>query len=138
MKKFLNGLRYSLARFFAGRCGADQLGLAMILSALILQVFDTFLRTGILSLLGTALYVLSIVRMFSKNIAKRAEENRRFMAWYEKARTLALRYWTRLKNCREYKYFNCPGCKASIRMKRGMGEKEITCPRCGNHFKQKS
>jgi len=135
---FLNKLKYGFMRFMTGRAGADQLGLAMLVTALVLNLLDGFLGTGILSLLGTVLYVLCFVRMFSRNVVKRREENRKFMVWYEQIRKIVLRYWTRLKNCREYKYFSCPQCKASIRMKRGMGEKEITCPGCKHVFRQKS
>ena len=135
---FLNKLRASFMRFMIGRNGADQLGLFSLIAALVFNLLDNFLMTGILSLLGMALYIWTFFRMFSKNVVKRREENRKFMIWYEKAKKIALRYWTRLKNIREYKYFSCPNCKASIRMKRGMGEKEITCPGCKHVFKQKS
>lgn len=135
---FLNKLKTEFMRFMVGRAGADQLGLAMLITALILNLLDSFLRTGILSLIGIVLYVLCFVRMFSRNVVKRRAENSKYLVWYSKAKKLVLRYWTRLKNCREYKYFSCPQCKASIRMKRGLGEKEITCPGCKHVFKQKS
>ncbi len=135
---FLNKLKASFMRFMIGRNGADQLGLFSLITALVINVLDNFLMTGVLSLIGMALYIWTFFRMFSKNVYKRREENIKFTAWYEKMKKLAMRYWTRLKNCREYKYFSCPQCKASIRMKRGMGEKEITCPGCKHVFKQKS
>ena len=135
---FLNKLKEGFMRFMTGRNGADQLGMASLLAALILNMLDSFLGTGILSLLGMVLYVWTFFRLFSRNLVKRQEENRRFMEWYEKAKKWVLRYWTRLKNCREYKYFSCPQCKASIRMKRGLGEKEIICPGCKHSFRQKS
>ena len=135
---FLNNLRASFMRFMIGRNGADQLGLFSLIAALVLNLLDNFLMTGILSLLGMVLYVWTFFRMFSKNVYKRRAENMKFMVWYEKAKKIVLRYWTRLKNSREYKYFSCPSCKASIRMKRGMGEKEITCPGCKHVFRQKS
>jgi len=135
---FLNKLKASFMRFMIGRNGPDQLGLFSLITALVFNLLDNFLMTGVLSLIGMALYVWTFFRMFSKNVYKRREENIKFTAWYEKTKKLAMRYWTRLKNCREYKYFSCPQCKASIRMKRGMGEKEITCPGCKHVFKQKS
>ena len=135
---FLNKLKVSFMRFMIGRNGADQLGLFSLIAALVCNLLDNFLMTGVLSLLGTALYIWTFFRMFSKNVYKRRAENLKFMVWYDKAKKTALRYWTRAKNIREYKYFSCPNCKASIRMKRGMGEKEITCPGCKHVFKQKS
>ena len=135
---FLNRLKESFIRFMAGRNGADQLGLASLIGALVLNLLDGFLMTGVLSLLGSALYVWTFFRMFSKNVYKRRAENAQFVLWFGKVKKIVLRYWTRLKNIREYKYFSCPSCKASIRMKRGAGEKEITCPGCKHIFKQKS
>jgi len=135
---FLNKLQAAVMRFMYGRSGADQLGMFSLCAALVFNLLDTILMTGIFNLLGTALYVWTFFRMFSKNISKRRAENMKFLIWYEKAKKPVLRYWTRLRNCRQYKYFSCPQCKASIRMKRGMGEREITCPGCRHTFKQKS
>ena len=135
---FLTKLRQRFTAFMIGRNGADQLGLATLIAALVLNTLDNFLFTGILSLLGLALYALTIFRMFSRDVVKRRAENLRFMTFYGKARKQVMRYWTRLKNIRQYKYFSCPNCKASIRMKRGAGEKQITCPGCHHTFTQKS
>jgi len=135
---FFEKIKIAFSRLMSGRHGADQLGLFCLWTGLIVNLLDSFLGTGILSALGTALYVLTIFRMFSRNTYKRSEENRKFMTWWEKVRKLFMRYFTRLKNCREYKYFSCPQCKASIRMKRGLGEKSITCPGCQHQFTQKS
>lgn len=136
---FLNKLKAGFMHFMSGRNGADQLGMCTLITALVLDLLDAFTGSaGILSLLGVALYAWTIFRMLSRNIYKRQAENAKFLEWYEKAKKFVLRYWTRLKNCREYKYFSCPQCKASIRMKRGMGEREITCPGCKHVFRQKS
>ena len=43
-----------------------------------------------------------------------------------------------MKNRKDYKYFKCPNCKVLLRLKRGCGEKEITCVRCQHRFKQKA
>ena len=135
---FLMKIRAALMRLMAGRNGSDSLGLFTLFTGLIIDLIDSFLRTGVLSVLGLALYVLTLYRMFSRNLSKRSEENRRYLVWQGKVKKFILRYYTRFKNCRQYKYFSCPQCKASIRMKRGMGEKEITCPGCKHVFKQKS
>ena len=136
--RFMEKLQAGLIRFMYGRSGADQLSMFSLCAALVFNLLDAILMTGIFNLLGTALYVWTFFRMFSKNISKRRAENMKFLIWYEKAKKPVLRYWTRLRNCRQYKYFSCPQCKASIRMKRGMGEREITCPGCRHTFKQKS
>lgn len=135
---FLQKIKVNFAQFMVGRNGADNLGMFTLFSGLILDLVDAFLHTSFLSALGFVLYILTIFRMFSRNCSKRAEENRRYLLWKDKAKKFVLRYYTRLKNCRQYKYFSCPQCHASIRMKRGMGEKEVTCPGCKHVFRQKS
>lgn len=135
---FFEKVKAALSGFMSGRHGADQLGLFCLWAGLIINILDTFLGTGILAALGMALYILTVFRMFSRNTYQRAQENAKFMTYWDKVKKFFLRYFTRLKNCREYKYFSCPQCKASIRMKRGLGEKNITCPGCHHEFKQKS
>ena len=37
-----------------------------------------------------------------------------------------------------FKFFKCPSCRQKIRVPRGKGRIEITCPRCGNKFIKKT
>ena len=93
---------------------------------------------SLLSLIGFALYIWTIFRMFSKNNEKRWEENRKYIELSSNWKTKVSQFIKRMKNRRDYKYFKCPNCKVLLRLKRGSGEKEITCVRCGFQFKQKS
>ncbi len=137
--EILNNLKTNFARFMTGRNGADHLGFASLLLALVVNTLDTLIgRPGLFALLGTALYIWTLFRMLSKNIPARREENRRFMELVNRVKPTVMKYWVRLKNIKTYKYFDCPQCRASIRMKRGLGEKTIVCPRCKHSFKQKS
>jgi hypothetical protein len=137
--EILNKLKTNFARFMTDRNGADHLGFACLLLALIVNTLDTLIgRPGLFALLGTALYIWTLFRMLSKNLPARREENRRFMEWVNRTKPLVKKYWVRLKNIKDFKYFDCPQCKASIRMKRGLGEKKIICPRCKHNFRCKS
>ena len=78
---FLNKLKVSFMRFMIGRNGADQLGLFSLIAALVCNLLDNFLMTGVLSLLGTALYIWTFFRMFSKNVYKRRAENMKFQVF---------------------------------------------------------
>lgn len=128
----------ALANFMQGRNGVDNLGFATLWTGLIVNLVDSFLGTGLLSLLGTALYFYTMWRMFSRNVYKRAEENRKYVAFSNGITTKVKQFFLRLKNSREYKYFKCPQCKVLIRLKRGSGEKQIHCPKCGCEFSQKA
>ena len=135
---FLRKLQYAFARMMQGRNGIDNLGYAALWAGLIISLLDTFIGTGLLSMLGTALYVYSIWRMFSRKLEKRAEENRRFAQFSATWTTKMKQFLLRLKNSREYKYFHCPQCRVLIRLKRGTGERMVHCPKCHHDFQQKA
>ena len=50
-------------------------------------------------------------------------------AWRGKNKILQLRH---------YKFFRCAGCKSKLRVARGKGKIQVTCPRCGLRFRKRS
>ena len=62
---FFQRIRQSLARFMTGRHGADNLGMFTLLAGLAFSLLGSFTRVGILSLIGFALYIITLFRMFS-------------------------------------------------------------------------
>ena len=64
-----------LARMMYGRYGTDQLGFFTLLLMLILNMVFAFTGWDALYILSFALAILSIFRIFSKNVSKRYEEN---------------------------------------------------------------
>ena len=135
---FFQRIRESLARFMQGRHGADNLGMFTLISGLVCSLLGSFTGIGFLSLIGFVLYVWTLFRMFSRNHEKRMAENRKYIDLTSNWKTKLSQFSKRMKNRRDYKYFKCPNCKVLLRMKRGSGEKDITCVRCGHQFKQKS
>ena len=134
---FLQRLKESFARFMQGRHGPDNLGMFTLITGLACSLLGSFTGIGILSLLGFALYVWTLFRMFSRNNDKRFAENRKYIELTSNWKTRIRQFVKRMKNRRDYRYFKCPNCKVLLRMKRGPGEKDITCVRCGHQFKQK-
>ena len=135
---FWQKFKESVARFMQGRHGADNLGMFTLLTGLAISLLGSFTGIGIFSLLGIALYVWTLFRMFSRNNEKRIAENRKYIELTSGWKTKTRQFTKRMKNRRDYKYFKCPHCKVLLRMKRGSGEKDITCVRCGHQFKEKS
>ena len=138
MKEFLNRIRQSLSRFMVGRHGADELSMYTTLAALILTLVSSITGSLLLDVVGIGLWIWTLFRIFSRQTEKRIAENRLFLqkktVWVREIKV----FFLRLKNFRVYKYFRCPGCKARMRLKRGSGEKEIHCPRCGKDFTMKA
>lgn len=131
-------MRYRFARFMQGRYGADQLCNLTLYLALGLTIADLFLKTGIVGAAGVALYVITIVRMLSRNRGKRAAENQRYLFLTANIRKKFRQFIQRQKNRKQYKYFKCPQCRALLRLTRGCGQVNVTCARCNHEFSQKA
>ena len=135
---FLSRLAEKMRIWMNGRNGADQLGIASLLTGLVLSLVGSFTKLGIVSFLGFGLYVWTLFRMFSRNLEGRRKENRKYIELTGNASLKAQQFVRRQKNRKEYKYFRCPQCKQLLRLKRGCGEKQITCAKCGHQFTEKA
>ena len=134
-------MKERIAKFMAGRYGNDQLGRALlILDVILLLLASIFSKTigGLFTPLAVALLVFIYYRMLSKNIYKRQEENGKYLRLKYKvtARLNVVRVrWVPRK---EYKFFTCPSCRATLRVPRGRGKIKIVCRKCGTSFVGKS
>ena len=135
---FFTRLRMWFIRFMTGRNGVDILAYHALWASLILSLISMFDPTRITSLLSSTLMVYMLFRVLSRNISKRQAENARYTLFYEKVSKEVKQFFLRLKGMKEYKYFRCPGCRNRLRMKRGAGEKQITCPVCRHQFTKKA
>ena len=138
MMSFLEKIRAALARFMQGRHGVDNLGIFTLLAGLVLSLLASFIGVPLLSLVGLALYVITLFRMFSRNHDARLAENRKYIELTSGWKLKSSQFIKRMKNRKDYKYFKCPKCKVLLRLKRGCGEKDIRCVRCGHEFKYKA
>ena len=135
---FWQKIKLGLARFMEGRHGADNLGMFTLISGLVISLLSSFTGIPMLSFVGFALYVVTLFRMLSRNQEKRFAENRKYIELTSGWKTKLRQFSRRMKYRRDYRYFKCPNCKVLLRMKRGAGEKDITCVRGGSQFKEKS
>ena len=133
-QKFKDGVR----NFMIGRNGADQLSMAMLIAGIVLSLLTSITKLAIFNLLGLVILVLTIFRMFSRNLEKRRAENQKFVNFRANFGTNAKQLTNRLKNMKKYKYFKCPQCGARLRLPRKVGEVTVTCGKCKNQFKQKA
>ena len=131
-------IKMALARFMMGRHGADQLSLALLIAGLVLSLLTSLTGFAVFYWLGLAGYIWGIFRMFSRNEAKRADENLRWVKFWTELKTNVKQFFVRIKNMRKYRYFKCPECKARLRLPRKVGEVTVTCGKCRHQFKQKA
>ena len=135
---FLSRIKTSLSHFMQGRNGVDNLGFCTLFGGLVFSLAGSFSGLIVFSWIGLILYIITIFRMFSRNTTKRMAENRKYIALTSGITTRIRQFFKRLQNRKEYKYFRCPNCKVLLRLKKGTGEKDITCVRCSHQFHQKA
>jgi predicted membrane protein len=119
-----------------GRYGTDQLNRFLMILALLFWVISMF-TTEILYFAGILGIVLVYFRMFSKNIYKRAAENRVYLTYENKVKYFFRQKKSELNQLKTHHIYKCPSCRQKIRIPRkrgGRGKIEITCPKCRNTF----
>lgn len=141
----------------------DELNRAILIAALVISIIGMFLSSVggwpriLCSGIGAALLIIMVVRMTSRNTAKRYQENMKYLTistavkdWFRKtfrsnnaAHTSAHRAKSAHKNptwseMRQYKYLICPQCAQRLRVPRGKGRIRVTCTNCGNVFETRS
>ena len=86
-------MREKLYRFMSGRNGVDDLARVHSWIVLILLLLAIFTKIGLFSILAFALLIYMYFRVFSKNTAKRDEENQKYLN-FRYNRTVS---WNRFK-----------------------------------------
>ncbi len=130
-------------RFMQGRYGLDRLSQVMMIAGLIVVIIAGFVRrpllvSNLIYLAGVVLVLLGYIRVFSRNHQKRYAENEKFMQLTAGIRRLFGKEKYMIKQRKDYRIFSCPGCKQKIRIPKGKGKIEITCPKCHTKFIKKT
>ena len=133
--------RERMNRFMQGRYGVDSLSRCMVGIAVACMVITMFTKGTVHSIL----YVLSLFilgagyfRMFSRDYARRYEENRLFLEKTAGIRKYLNQQKYLLSQKKTHHIYKCPDCRQKIRIPRGRGRIEITCPKCGAKFIKRS
>ncbi len=135
-------------QFMQGRYGADDLSKFMMGLAVVLMVVNLFLRISILNTVVLVLIVLIYVRMFSRNIQKRYQENLKYLEYKNRITApfrskgsfsdMAENAKKQAMDRKENHIYKCPSCGQKIRIPRGKGTIIVTCPKCKKEFQKKS
>jgi len=130
-------MREKIIRFMQGRYGVDKLNQFIMAVVLVLCVLS-LLGVKYVYILGLAGLGYAYYRMFSKNIYKRSAENTKYLQCVDKIRQKFNQYKRELLQRKTHHIYRCSSCKQKIRIPRGKGKIEITCPKCGNKFVKRS
>ena len=129
MSKFRN----ALYRFMYGRNGVDALSWALVVLEVVLSLLSAFIHvrgvSQVLYFVSTALMFVVLLRIFSRNLARRQAENAKFLTWWT-PKANAMRGAKARRADKAHKYVRC-SCGAYCRVPKGVGKVELTCPKCG-------
>lgn len=127
--------------FFHGIYGFDGLSCGLLFLSILINLVTAVIpveavqRCNGISFLPMLLFFF---RFFSHNHKKREQENEKFMKMFRPV----FEYFDQKNQEREqaqiFRFFKCPACTQKIRVPKGKGKIEITCPKCGNKFIKKT
>ena len=125
--KFLQELKRRYLQFIRGRYGHDDLNtflMTVYTIWIILTIF--FLRNPLGWGVAVVLGGLILYRSYSRNLFQRSKENLSFLDFRKKV-------MKRFKRPPQtHRIFNCPNCNQKVRVPKGRGKIELTCPN-GEH-----
>lgn len=118
-------------RFFEERNGADALSLFLIALALFLVVLFLLIPGhNYLTLIALIPVGFAVFRILSKDLERRAAENKSFVGFFRSFSGRCRRTRDRIRDRNTHVYFQCGCCERWIRVERGHGVVEVTCPGC--------
>ncbi len=129
-----NNWKYKLAAWMQGRYGIDPMYKGLVIAYAAVLILNLFVRSSLLWALGTALLLFAMYRVFSKQLSRRAEENRRYLAFVDSVKKKTLLAYNRVKSYKTHRYRECPNCHTTLRLKKQIGTITVNCPKCRNTF----
>lgn len=131
-------MRSFLQKIMAGRYGPDNLGTVTLIVSILLSIVARFPYLGFVAIISYLLLASCIIRLLSRNIEARRRENDKFLRFWSPIKTKVKRFFKTLKERRTHHFFKCPSCHNVLRVPKGKGKLQITCPKCGERFIKKS
>lgn len=121
-------------RIMVGRYGVDQLSKAMLILTFLLLILSLFAEASIINTFAIVVLALTYMRILSRNINKRYEENMKFLQLWNPIRIKIIKFFNRLKEHKLYRFYKCSQCGQQLRVPKGKGKIKITCPKCKNEI----
>lgn len=131
-------MRERFRRFMAGRYGTDALNQFLSIVSIVLLLVALLTRVNLFTWVGMGVLIWCYYRTFSRNIPKRTEENYKFYTLKQQLEGKVRSLKEPWANRKLYHYYRCPQCRQKLRVPRGRGRIQISCPRCGTQFIKKS
>lgn len=119
-----------LQQFMVGRYGNDQFTLFLSIIGLVLSFLGNFRHLRFFYFIGVIFIFYGLFRSFSKNYEARRKELNWYLIWSEKPKAYIKLMLNKIRDRKTHCYFKCKSCKTVMRVPKGRGKIEITCPKC--------
>ena len=131
-------MRQKFMSFMRGRYGVDKLSNTLVWIAFALMIINIKAGSSLIYALSIALLIYAYYRMFSRQIGKRSRENEWYLSKTYKLRMKMLKTRDRAKLRKNHHIYKCPDCGQKVKVPRGRGKIEVTCPKCSMKFVKRS
>ena len=124
--------------FMRDRYGTDDLNFFMMFLGFLLWGINLFLNNFIILLASVFLNIFFCFRIFSKNIPARRKELNFFNKYYHRYKqAISIIHKNLFKKDKNY-YAICRNCRQTLRLPKGKGKIEVSCPKCGYKFDKRT
>jgi predicted RNA-binding Zn-ribbon protein involved in translation (DUF1610 family) len=108
-----------------GRNGVDDITRVVVIISIIVYLISAVFKLPVFGVITLILLYYALFRMISRNKEKRMLENQKYVNYIQ---AFKLNFEQR----KTHRIFVCKRCGKKIRVPKGKGKIEITCPLCGN------
>lgn len=131
-------LKERLYRFTASRYGMDSLNRILSIVLFVMLIISAFFPSTILLVVNTILLVIVLFRTLSTNYNARRKENTAFLNFKSHLVARGKVIFYSVRDRKTYSYFICKSCYQQLRVPKGKGTIEITCPKCKTKVTKKT
>lgn len=127
---FLQQVMAKFQQFMIGRYGSDQFSLFLSIAGLVFSFFGNFRHLRYFYFVGLILIFYGLFRSLSRNYEARRKELNWYLRVSEKPKASVKLIMNKIRDRKTHKYFICKECKTVMRVPKGRGKIEVTCPKC--------
>lgn len=134
MKNFFDNLRSKFSYWMQGRYGNDEMNYGLFGIFLVLWILSLITKRSFLYTIGLIFLIFAVYRSFSRDHMKRSNERLKYLQLLDRIKRYPKQLRQRWEQRKTHAFFTCSKCGVTIRVPKGQGQIEITCPKCGNKF----
>ena len=136
MRNWFYRINETLQRWMYGRYGYDELNKFLSITAIVLILLSLFVPA--LNSIALFLLLWSMFRTCSKNLTNRQKERDTYLKVAGKVKQFFKLRKNMWRDRKTHRYYKCPSCNAYLRVPKGKGKIEISCPKCRNKITRKT